>query len=63
MGEQPGKQLSILEKIPGGPIQLIIVPLAVAAGLMAGGIPGAVIATTVGELVILLIHPKPPSNK
>ena len=61
--EQPGKQPSILEKIPGGPIQLIIVPVAVAAGLIVGGITGAVIATTVGELGILLIRPKPPSSK
>ena len=56
-------QPSILEKIPGGPIQLIIIPVAVAAGLMAGGITGAVIATTIGELAILLIRSKHPSNE
>ena len=59
------KPPGILDKIPGGPIQLIIVPTAVAAGIIIGGIPGVVTAVTIAvgaDLAILIIKPKPPHN-
>lgn len=65
MGNETDPKLrpqGILEKIPGGPTQLIIVSTAVAAGLIIGGIPGVVTAVTIAgaDLAVLLIRPKPP---
>jgi len=57
MNERDPKS-SIFDKIPGGPIKLMIIPVAAAAGFIIGGIPGAVAVITIEGIAIILIRPK-----